>query len=138
MRLNVVPREPGEHDGRPPAQDGARRAPTERRAGPPAHGRGSLAGAEPDHSGETAVVRNEDAPAGGTGEPEPPAGRDAPEPGDDNEPGRFERWYRRYRAFTRQDFVHYYDIGPRSADPRSRQPSANALHQRVIRRQRRS
>ena len=68
------------------------------------------------HSGETAVVRNEDAPAGGTGEPEPPAGRDAPEPGDDNEPRRLERWNRRYRAFTRQDFVHYYDIGPRSAD----------------------
>ena len=48
---------------------------------------GSLAGAKPDHSGETAVVMNKDAPAGGAGEPEAAAGRHAPKPGDDDEPG---------------------------------------------------
>ena len=28
----------------------------------------------------------------------------------------WQRWNRKYRAFTRQDFGHYYDIGARSAE----------------------
>ncbi len=49
---------------------------------------GFLAGAELDHSSETAIVRNKDAPAGGAGQPESPAECDAAEP-DDDEPRGF-------------------------------------------------
>ena len=50
-----------------------------------------LAGVEPDHSGDTVVVRNEDAPVGGVNALEAQAGRDVPEQGDNDGPGGFKR-----------------------------------------------
>ena len=50
-----------------------------------------LAGAEPDHSRDVSLVRNEGAPAGGVGQPETPVEHDVPERSDDELPGGFER-----------------------------------------------
>ena len=75
-----------------------RRSRAERAARPPKGGPGRrppnpefLARAEPDHSGDTVVVRNEDAPAGGATAREMPAGRDVPGAGNNDEPGGSER-----------------------------------------------
>ena len=39
----------------------------------------------------------------------------------------WQRWNRKYRAFTRQDFGHYYDIGARSAEGYRPDPCGNTL-----------